>query len=250
MIHSILIIGQSNMAGRGKPEEAYPIDKSHIKVLRNGRWQGMYVPVNPDRAFSGVCLAETFAERYASEHGVDVGIIPCADGGTSLSQWQEGGLLYDNAVYQTRLAMRTSTVVAVLWHQGEADCAPHLAAIYYERALKIFEALRRDLGLHDVPFILGELGHYLPNRVESPNLANYKMVNDALWRIAENNRLYGCVSAEGLAPNADNLHFSSPALREFGIRYYEEFLKHEVRDRVFVEKASPNDAVRTEMEEL
>ena len=71
MIHSFLLIGQSNMAGRGRLDEAIEVDTEHIKVLRNGRWQGMFRPINPDRSFSGVNLAESFAERYAQKYGVD-----------------------------------------------------------------------------------------------------------------------------------------------------------------------------------
>lgn len=97
------------MARRGFLNEAEPISDPRLFVLRNGRWQGMYRPVNYDRPFSGVCLAESFALAYAREHDVKVGLIPCADGGTSLDQWAEGGLLYDHAVYQCRLAQRTST---------------------------------------------------------------------------------------------------------------------------------------------
>ena len=59
---------------------------------------------------------ESFALRYAQEHGVQVGLIPCADGGASLLQWREGGLLFDHALYQARLANRTSTVAGILWH--------------------------------------------------------------------------------------------------------------------------------------
>jgi len=249
MIHSILIIGQSNMAGRGRPADVEPISDSRIKVLRNGRWQKMYQPVNADRAFSGVCLAESFAKRYVDEHDAELGIIPCADGGTSLSQWREGGLLYDHAVMQARLAERTSTIVAVLWHQGEADCAPHLAEQYYKKATAIFSALRRDLKLYDVPFILGGLGDFLVDR-GSENLKNYRAVNEQLVKIAHGDELIGFASAEGLTDNGDFLHFNAPSLREFGERYYEEFLKLEKRDRVFVEKSSPDDAVRTAMEEL
>ena len=113
MIHSFLMIGQSNMAGRGLLDEAETIDTAHIKILRNGRWQPMFRPINPDRPFSGVNLAESFAEQYAQTYGVDVGLIPCADGGTSLEQWQPGGLLFDHAVYSARLAQRTSTIAGL-----------------------------------------------------------------------------------------------------------------------------------------
>ena len=250
MIHSFLLVGQSNMAGRGRASETQPIKNPNVLVLRNGRWQKMFVPINPDRAFSGISLAESFADAYQKEHNVEVGLIPCADGGTSLSQWCEGGLLYDNAVFQARLADRTSTIVGVLWHQGEADCAPSLASLYYGKAMAIFSALRRDLKLDDVPFILGGLGDFLEKRDSSPALANYRAVNNELQRIARENQLYGFVSAEGLGDNGDNLHFSAPALREFGLRYYDVFKTLEKKDRVFLEKHAPDDAVRTAMEEL
>ena len=106
MIHSFLLIGQSNMAGRGILNEVKPIANNRLKVLRNGRWQNMFSPVNPDRPFSGVCLAESFADAYSAEHNVDVGLIPCADGGTTLDQWRVGGLLYDHAVCIAGLASR------------------------------------------------------------------------------------------------------------------------------------------------
>lgn len=145
MIHSFLLIGQSNMAGRGHLNEAIALITKNIVTLRNGRWQGLFRPINPDRPFSGTNLGEIFASRYAEKYGVTVGLICCADGGTSLNQWQPGGLLFDNAVYQARLAQRTSTIAGVLWHQGEADCSPELYATYRQRFLPIMQALRKEL---------------------------------------------------------------------------------------------------------
>ena len=122
MIHSFLLIGQSNMAGRGDIGDVEPIANPALRVLRNGRWQRLFVPVNPDRPFSGINLAESFADAYQREHGVEVGLIPCADGGARIVQWREGGLLFDHAEMQARLAERTSTIAGVLWHQGESEC--------------------------------------------------------------------------------------------------------------------------------
>ena len=101
MLHSFLLIGQSNAAGRGFMHEAGQLDNlgGRIKTLRNGLWFNMFRPINPDRPFSGVSFAETFAKEYAlANPGVQVGIIPCADGGTSIWQWQPGELLFDNAL--------------------------------------------------------------------------------------------------------------------------------------------------------
>ena len=251
MIHSFLLIGQSNMAGRGFKDEVEPIKNSHIKVLRNGRWQNMYVPVNPDRPFSGISLAESFADAYAKEHGVDVGLIPCADGGTSLDQWQVGGLLFSNVIYQAELASRTSTIAGVLWHQGETDCQDHLYSSYEEKCSVILEAFRKKLDLYDVPFLLGGLGDYLTNRTEDPYLGrNYRYVNEALKNIVREREMFGFVSAKGLLPNPDNLHFCATALREFGVRYYEEFKKLEKKDKAFFEKAEADAAIRNALELL
>ncbi len=250
MIHSFLLIGQSNMAGRGLKGEAEPIRDPRLKVLRNGRWQHMFFPVNPDRASAGFSLAESFALAYAEEHGVEVGLIPCADGGTSLDQWQEGGLLYDHAVYMCRLAERTSTIAGVLWHQGESDCSEDRYPFYEAKFTAIMNALRRDLALDDVPFLLGGLGDYLKKRAPKPEGVNYWRVNEALQSIAQSNPMTGFVPATGLGANADGLHFKARALREFGLRYYEVFKTLEDKSKLFSEKAGEDYALRTDMELL
>lgn len=248
MVHSFLLVGQSNMCGRGNIGAALPIDPKGIRVLRNGRWQSFYRPVNPDRATAGVCLAESFAEAYVKKYGVDVGLIPCADGGTSLTRWAVGDLLFDNAVNCARLAQRTSTIVGVLWHQGEAECTVPSCYTYAERFQPIMDAFRRELGLENVPFILGGLGDFLKDRTADPFLANYPIVNEQLKLISERNPLVGFVSAEGLTANKDNLHFNSASLHEFGLRYFEEFEKFP--KAVGFDTEIKSDVERTAMELL
>lgn len=234
MIHSVLLIGQSNMAGRGFLKEAAPLNDKNILVLRNGRWQQAFRPIHGDRSFSGVCLAESFAADYVRDHGVAVGLIPCADGGTSLDQWAVGGVLYDNAVSQARLALRSSDIAAVLWHQGEADCDDSLWPHYAEKCSRIMRAFRHDLGLDGVPFLLGGLGDYLANCALSRCIpVNYPRVNEQLQAVAAADAHMGYVSAQGLAPNPDNLHFSTAGLEEFGHRYYAAFRELEDTGRVF-----------------
>lgn len=250
MIHSFLLIGQSNMAGRGFLNEVEPISNPRLKVLRNGRWQTMYRPVNCDRSFSGVCLAESFADAYSKDHNVDVGLIPCADGGTCLDQWAVGSLLYDHAVYQCRLAQRTSTIAGVLWHQGEGDCGEELYSLYTEKFTKIMDSLRKDLDLYDVPFLLGGLGSYFQEGPYPDITGHYLDINRQLQQIAATKPMVGYVSAEGLEPNPDRLHFSAKALLKFGQRYYDVFLTKEDKKKVFTEKQTMDAAIRSAMELL
>ena len=46
---SFLMMGQSNMAGRGDTTAVPPIRNSKCSMLRNGRWQPMREPINVDR---------------------------------------------------------------------------------------------------------------------------------------------------------------------------------------------------------
>lgn len=253
MTHSILIIGQSNMAGRGFIEEAGPLDTNGQKlwVLRNGRWQLMYRPVNPDRDFSGTCMAESFAKAYSLDHpDVLVGVIPCADGGTCLDHWAVGSALFDNAVNNAKLAMRSSNLVAILWHQGESDCMEERYPVYREKLTVIMEALRRELGAEDVPLVIGGIGEFLTQApdAEAMGFNNYPHINEALMTYAATTPHTVFVSAEGLTSNPDKLHFNHESLQEFGLRYYEAFKTIEDTDRVLEEKA--DDTKRTAVELL
>ena len=128
-IRSFLLVGQSNMAGRGDLTPENAITAPDCFMLRMGRWQPMSEPINVDRPVaegacprSGANLAASFAARLQQQIGAPVGLIPCADGGTRISQWQPGEVLFDHAVFQAKLAVRTSALTAILWHQGESDC--------------------------------------------------------------------------------------------------------------------------------
>ncbi|MBQ1951128.1 MAG: sialate O-acetylesterase [Clostridia bacterium] len=227
-MYSFLLIGQSNMAGRGFKEEVAPIENHRLHVLRNGRWQPMDHPVNHDRAFSGVCLAESFADACAKFYDTDIGLIPCADGGTLVSQWQPGEILYDHAVFQAKLAQRTSTIAGVLWHQGESDSRDEHWPHYEKRCVHVFESLKKDLQLSDaVPFLVGGLGEFLATNQELlanfPYMINSPKVDKALQTLANTNEYIGYVSAEGLTSNPDGLHFNAASLRTFGVRYFEKF---------------------------
>ena len=150
-----------------------------------------------------------------------------------------------------KLAQRTSTIAAVLWHQGESDCGDRSYPLYEEKLLKIIDGFRKRLDLYDVPFLLGGLGDFLTEFPGSDVFGrNYKHVNEALKRVAAARERIGFVSAEGLGSNPDKMHFCAAALREFGVRYYKEFLKHEDKNKVFLEKPSPDLAIVNELEAL
>ena len=223
MIHSFLLVGQSNMAGRGIISEVEPISQRRIRLLRNGLWRPAFVPYHWDTDTAGIGLAESFLDAYRNDHPEDtLGVIAAADGGTCLDQWMPGQPLYESAVFQAKHAMRESEIKAILWHQGEADCKDDRYPKYEEKCTYILTSLMKDIGIN-VPVIVGGLGEFLPKCPDDPQLANYTHVNAALQAMAQKNKGFAYVSSEGLTPNEDNLHFNAASLREFGLRYYEAY---------------------------
>ena len=225
MIHSFLLIGQSNMAGRGLLSEAHDIDFTRLRLCRNGCFTAMFRPVNCDRPFAGVNLAESFAEAYALKHDVDVGLIACAEGNSKLDDWTPGSILYDNAVSQCRLAARTSQIMGVLWHQGECDIPEERRLTYRARFERFITALRRDAGLGDIPVLIDGLGDFLADCTQGNQEEDrtYYLLNEVFEEIAANDPNIGFVSAVGLGANDDNIHFNSDALYTFGLRYFDVY---------------------------
>ena len=211
-----LLIGQSNMAGRGKVTPADEQTNPRIFMLDKAcAWVPAKDPVHFDKPkVAGVGLCSEFARRVAAkDSAAKVGLVPCAFGGTSLDQWKPGSALYTNAVARMRVALKSGQLKAILWHQGEGDSAASKVATYPERFAKMIGQLRQDLGAPDVPVLVGELGASY-NASYAPFNAMLPQVTNAVPRSA-------LVSSAGLGSNPDKVHFSADALRDFGKRYFE-----------------------------
>ncbi|MBH0157264.1 sialate O-acetylesterase [Fictibacillus sp. 5RED26] len=224
MIKSFLMLGQSNMAGRGFLHEVEPIYNEKIKMLRNGQWQMMTEPINYDRPVAGVSLAASFAEAFAKANPHDeIGLIPCAEGGSSLDDWHPQGTLFQHALSEARFALETSQICGILWHQGESDSHNSLHETYYEKLSLIIETLRKELSLHHVPVMIGELGDFLGKTGFGKYSSEFQEINKQLRRFAHEQQNCYFVSAEGLTPNPDGIHLNAVSQRKFGFRYYAAF---------------------------
>lgn len=225
MIHSFLMIGQSNMAGRGFLQEVSPIHDEKIKMLRNGRWQTMSEPINCDRSTSGISLAASFASSWRLFHNQedDIALIPCADGGTSLDDWNIEGPLFQNAVFQAKAAQKISTLSGILWHQGENDSNGKKHQSYIEKFALLIKTLREELHVPHIPLIVGGLGDFLQDGMYGRYFNEHNEVNKALLEFAQNHDDCYFASAEGLTANPDNIHFDAVSQRKFGIRYFKAF---------------------------
>ena len=220
----VLLIGQSNMAGRGFVEAQDKVPHSRVVMLdKNGKWVPATDPVHFDKRSAGVGLGRSFANLLAEDNkDCVIGLIPAACGGSSLQFWKPGAYFkhigcypYDDAVKRARVAAKDGTLCAILFHQGEADIKR--CEFYYNELSTLINSLRRELDAQNVPFIIGQLSQVVPMK------GNKLKVDAAQKSCAANHSLCGFVSSKGLTLNPDKIHFDRKSLIEFGRRYYKVY---------------------------
>jgi len=224
-----LLIGQSNMAGRG---EIGPQDTEiHPRVYaldRSKQWVPASDPIHFDKPIVAVGPGLTFGKVMAGHDPTTcVGLIPCAVGGSPISTWQPGGYWeqtqskpYDDAVTRTRIARQGGVLQGILWHQGESDSNEKDASPYLDRLEALIARLRTELDAPDVPFVAATLGDFVVSR--NPWA---QVVNDALRQLPQRVHRTACVEATGLEHNGDNLHFNGASAHELGRRYAKAMIR-------------------------
>ena len=219
-----LLMGQSNMAGRGLLEDVEPIRNDRIRAFQDGRWTIAEEPLHHDRPTAGIGLAMSFAQSVlAANSDMEIGLVPRAVGSTPLERWMPGADLYEGAMAAARTVARDGTIKAVLWHQGEHDSKSEAdASSYVPRFSAMVATLRERLDAPSLPVIVGELGSYLSARLDFPH---YRIVNAELRNIPDTVPRSAFVSAEGLTDKGDSLHYDARSLRIFGERYAAAYLE-------------------------
>ena len=234
-----LLVGQSNMAGRGAVEDEDRLPTPRVMMFdRNDQWVPAVDPVHFDKPTAGVGPGRAFGVAISRrDTDADIGLVPAAVGGTSIVWWEPGAQdpatklhPYDDAIRRARLALKSGYLAGIIWHQGESDANAQAAPLYAERLRALVARFRADLGAPEVPFIVGQLGRF-PERPWHQYLAQIDAVHRALpFQVSR----AAYVSADGLTHRGDTLHFDSRSAREFGRRYASVFLA--LRDSVSAHK--------------
>ena len=115
-----LLLGQSNMAGRGLVQEEDKKPVRNILVFDSqDKWVNQGEPIHYDSPRSGVGLGMALAkQRVKRNPQTRIGLIPCAVGGTPLALWQPGADLYLKSIRRAKLALSGGILRGFLWHQG------------------------------------------------------------------------------------------------------------------------------------
>lgn len=232
-----LLIGQSNMKGRGVMP-AQPLRDPRIVMmhLREDAWYPARHPLHltgDARTFAGhdnagVGPGLTFATTVAARTPrARLGLIPCAVGGSSIVLWQRGARLYDQAVRRTKLALQSVGDVrpklrGALWLQGEADATDARFPGHAEKLLRLVDDLRADLGEARLPFIACTIGEM---RADGDGRRNADM-NRLLLSLQQKRPHTACVDARDLKTHiGDQVHFDTAAQEEIGRRYAAQYLE-------------------------
>lgn len=220
-----LLIGQSNMAGRGRvaASDKKPVERL-LMLNKANHWVPAADPMHFDKPkMVGVGLGKSFAvEMSRANPSASIGLIPCAVGGSPIASWQPGGFHkqtkthpWDDMIKRLNVAMKSGKLKAILWHQGESDSNAQASKVYEAKLRSLIKRLREHVGDDDVPFLIGQLGKF----ADRPWDEHRERVDAVHRKVAGDTKHVAFVSSEGLGHKGDKTHFNSEAYRELGRRY-------------------------------
>ena len=164
-----VIAGQSNAAGYGKGV-AWDAPDVRVHVKRNsGHWDMATHPLNdatdaydcPNAPMGQVGTSPfiSFGKRHADHTGCPVGLIPAAQGGSPIRDWDpaRNGYLFRNMISKIQ---RAGGATAILWYQGCTDAMSGETDTYYQSFQNLVLSTRRILGW-TIPFYTFQINGYL-----------------------------------------------------------------------------------------
>ncbi|MCB1209975.1 MAG: sialate O-acetylesterase [Verrucomicrobiales bacterium] len=226
-----LLIGQSNMKGRGTMPEVPKADPKIVAMhVKNDKWylarHPLHLTGDPETfaghdnagVGSGLAFAETLQSDDATAR---IGLIPCAVGGTPVKRWVKGADLYENAVRRAKMALAAGPagkthIKGAIWLQGEADATPAGLPLYEAQLLNLVDSLRADLALPNLPFIACTIGEFKADERGKDRAA----MNAIFMGLPAKRPHTGCVDARDLKGHiGDNVHFDTASQNEIGQRF-------------------------------
>lgn len=238
-----ILAGQSNMEGYGRfpaleaasgwvrcfgSDERWAVAEEPLHQLgRSPRpvhreiWR-VHGETRPPAALrlQGTGLGLAFGKALSGQLGVPIGLIPCAQGGTTLEEWDPAGRNDPQGSLYGALLSRVQVcgggVAGLLWYQGESEALNGSWPTYEQRTEALFAALRADLRAPELPILMVQLGRYVAD--ERAGLVDgWNGVRDAQRRLAA--RLPGVRLVAAIDLDLDDpIHLSTSGLRRLGVR--------------------------------
>ncbi len=223
-----VMAGQSNMAGRGivESQDTLP-EKRLLTINKDGQVVMAKEPLHfyePSRI--GLDCGYSFGTTLLKHipDSISVLLVPCAVGGSSITQWLGDSLyrevkLFTNFLNMLATAHRFGTVKGILWHQGETDANERDIPLYGERLRILVSRFRSAAGDDQLPVLIGELGSF------STDKSNWDRINDAIRTYSAQDSMTAVIKTGDLEHKGDQVHFDSNGQRAMGKRFAEAYLQ-------------------------
>lgn len=219
-----LLIGQSNMAGRGYmaiEDSSKTIDGVYLlndkgKAEPASHPLNRYSTVRKNISMQQVGPGGSFGKEMRRKTGKNILLVVNAKGGTSIKEWGKGERLYREAVRRGKAGMKYGKLKGILWLQGCSDAKK--IKTYPGSLMELAAALRNDLGVKakDVPFVAGQLPYWRPD---------FKDFNEMITNIKEwipNSDWVSTNRLEGRGEKSDP-HYNRESQEILGKRFAEKF---------------------------
>lgn len=230
-----LLMGQSNMSGRGNLDELNRaernLDPSIMLAAPDGSLVTAVEPldadpdglvrVSEDRAAAvGPGL---FFARQVNAPGRQIVLVPCAKGGTSIQQWHslDPSALLGSCVERARRL--NGRVAGALWYQGESDTQTQAQATQWPKHFSIMvDRLRRALQTPNFSVVMVSISDppVAPISARYPAWVFLKKLQAKIVM-----RCVATTTAEGLPRAVDQLHLTTEGQRRLGRRIADAYLQ-------------------------
>jgi len=142
--------------------------------------------------------------------GVQVGLIMCANGGSSIREWMPDQPLYTRCLDQIHAV--GNRIDGVLFLQGESEArTPDQAKTWLPNFARVLAAFRRDTS--QAPFVLGQIGTL------GPQFRGQRAVRAAQAQAARRYHLLFVRTSDLPIDPSTGVHFTVPAYRAIGGRF-------------------------------
>lgn len=238
-----LLVGQSNMSGRGDLSEFRNDIDSNIYLFGNDyKWH--YAQEPSDNEYNqvddcsidknpGVSPAFSFAKALLQfDSTMIIGLIPCAKGGSSIAEWQKDfsdNGLYISMIERAKVTSQYGEIAGILFYQGERDANADfidsnknrfgLPESWAEYFTEFVSNVRNDLGNQHLPIFVASLG-------VTPDIDKY-----AYWEIIKTEQrnieipnVY-FIQTDDLEPG-QSVHFQTSGYITIGERYADAYLQY------------------------
>lgn len=190
-----------------------PTARSTIDYKPRGPW-----PHWPPSDSQWVGLGLSFAKTVYEKMRVPIGLIPCALGGTTMSQWDPG--LKDKGGHSLYGAMMDridkvgGKIKGILWWQGESDIG--MADQYEHRMRNFVSAVRKDTDAPNLPFYLVQLSNRGLSGLDDRDSLGWNTIQDIQRRISEDIPHSGVVSS--IDASVTSAHLTAESYHRVGRR--------------------------------